>query len=99
MSTTAPDYERAGRLAAVDEIARQLNQFELTPITVDRLGEALAVLDLVTAAAMDAKQIENPGPPYDVLKVRQSNWAIHYAETFRLAYDALNEVTNRKAVL
>lgn len=96
-TSTAADYDAAARLAAVDEITRQLEQFELTPVTIDRLVEALNVLDLLAAAAHDATPgVDRSG---DRLKAAQRNWAVHYAEAFRLAYDAVNEITNRKAVL
>jgi hypothetical protein len=96
-TTAAPDYDAAARLAAVDEIARQLEQFELTPVTHDRLVEAMNVLDLAAAAARDAiPPVVQSG---DQLAASRRNWSIHYAEAFRLAYDALNQVTNRKAVL
>lgn len=94
-----PDYDQAGHLAAVDEIARQLRQFELSPVTPERLSEAMAVLDLLAASAMDARPGPIPGPPYDIVKLRQRDWASHYADTFSAAYDAVNRVANRQAVL
>lgn len=97
--SAAVDYDTAGRLAAIDATVRQAAaEFDLTP---ERIREALHVIDLLAAAAIDVRRACDPGdkPPYDLLEKARQTWAGSDAETLRLAYDLINQLSSRAEVL